>query len=166
MTRSTIVMVVFALVATSCASTRKKPRVGTDPLIRVQRDNTPVDDEAPLGQLPEDVLPLEYALNLTVDPRREIFSGFASIRIRLTRPRAHFWIHGVGLRVKQAQVTLADGSTRRVDYQQLTPDGVVRLALPAQLEPQDIRLNIGYDAEFDRALRGLYRVDEAGRSYA
>ncbi|MEO0594271.1 MAG: M1 family metallopeptidase [Myxococcota bacterium] len=132
----------------------------------LREDKSPVDDEAPLGRLPDDVKPLGYDLTFNVDPRKKSFSGVVAIGIRLTRPRNHLWIHGVGLQVKQAQVTLADGSARKVDYQQLTPDGVVRIAFPRELEAQDVRLAIAYDAEFNTDPRGLYRVEEGGKSYA
>lgn len=150
----------------ACSKGSPPARVGTDPLAALPEDKSPVDDEAPLGRLPDDVQPLGYDLTFNVDPRKEVFSGVVAIGIRLTRPRNHLWIHGVGLQVKQAQVTLADGSARKVDYQQLTPDGVVRIAFPRELEAQDIRLAIAYDAEFDDGLRGLYRVEEAGQGYA
>ncbi len=160
-----ILSLVLGALLLSCASRRVLPKTGTDPLLRERPDNTPVDDEAPLGKLPEDVIPLEYDLNLTVDPSKETFSGFAAIGVRLTRPRSHMWLHGMGLQVKQAQVTLADGSTRRVSYQQLTPSGVVRLSFRSELEPQKIRLVIGYDAEIGTSLEGLYRVEDDGRAY-
>lgn len=161
-----LVLLAMVTCAWACARNPGRGRVGRDPLLRPAETKTVVDDEAPLGRLPEDVRPLLYSLNLTVDPRKQVFSGIATIRVELTRPREHLWLHGVGLQVKQAQVTLADGTTQKVGYQQLTPGGVVRIALPAEVQPQVIRLGIAYDAEFARGLRGLYRVEEEGRQYA
>ncbi|MEO0812910.1 MAG: M1 family metallopeptidase, partial [Myxococcota bacterium] len=167
MKRLVFLSLLGAFVASSACATQRRPaRVGKDPLLRERRDSSPVDDEAPLGRLPADVLPLEYDLNLVVDPRKETFSGFAAIGVRLTRPRNHLWLHGVALQVKQAQVTLADGSTRRVDYQQLTPDGVVRISFRGQLEPQDVRLVLAYDAQFNRSAIGVFRRADGGREFA
>lgn len=123
------------------------------------------DDELPLGRLPSFAQPLSYKLALTILPEEETFSGSVAIRVRLSKAREHLWLHGRGLRVKQAQATLADGRVLRIGYTQMTPDGVVRVDFPETVAAQEITLAFSYDASFSTELDGLYRLEHEGRRY-
>ncbi len=120
----------------------------------------------PMGQLPDGVVPLHYRLALDIDPDRERFSGRAEIDLSVREPLDSFWMHGRGLEVERATLRLSDGSTVAADYEEIDGSGVVRLTSDAALPAGKATLVMDYSAPFNRSLEGLYRVEEAGESYA
>jgi alanyl aminopeptidase len=122
------------------------------------------------GRLPAIAAPVEYRLQLTVDPGEKRFSGKVTIPVRLTEPTRAIVLHGRKLRIQTATVTaggrtqvaraefrLAAGSKGDADELVLTFDERVE---------REASLEIAYDADFAEGLAGLYRVDEAGKAYA
>jgi alanyl aminopeptidase len=126
---------------------------------------TPVPaDDIPLGRLPAEVKPLAYQLDLTIDPRRDEFSGRTTIDIDINGSRDHFYLHGKS--IEADKVRLSDGvDTFEASYEQVDPSGVVRINSPRPLQGK-IQLVIDYRAPFNRALEGLYKVSESGNDYA
>ena len=127
----------------------------------------PANDEAiPHGRLPTGVTPLRYSLYLEVVPTRERFSGRVEIETRLDAARSTIFLHGLGMNVTEAEV-LPDGAEPvAAHYTQLDDEGVASLRLDAPVGPGDVTISLTYDAPFDRQLKGLYRVDTGGESYA
>jgi alanyl aminopeptidase len=126
---------------------------------------TPTTDQTPEGKLPESVRPTSYRLNLTIIPERDTFSGTAVIGIELDEPSNAIWMHGQGLDVTSVHATHA---TARIPatWEQRTVDGVVRVELQEVLPAGRSTLHIEYTAAFDTPLRGLYRVESDGHTYA
>lgn len=124
------------------------------------------EGEPPTGPLPRDVVPTHYRLGLTVVPDRHGFHGTAEIDVTVERPTRHIWIHGNRLSVRSAHVTPAGGESIEAQWEQLDDEGVAVLRLRGVLPAGEATIRIEYDAPFNRALRGLYRVDEGGHSYA
>lgn len=121
--------------------------------------------EMPAGQLPKDVVPLGYDLQLTMDPDATGFSGHTEISIRLTEPRDVIWLHGWELQVSEAGIELADGSTLPATYEQVNDAGLVKLTLPETVQPQDATLVFDYTANYFSGLDGAYRVESGGDWY-
>ncbi len=120
----------------------------------------------PVGRLPEGVAPLAYDLWMEVVPSQERFTGRASIRVRLDAPRRLVWLHGLGLNVTEAEA-LPDGAEPvAATWRQENDDGVASLRFAEPIGPGEVVLSVTYDAAFDRQLKGLYRVDTGGESYA
>ncbi|MCC7537007.1 MAG: M1 family metallopeptidase [Deltaproteobacteria bacterium] len=124
--------------------------------------------ERPPGvRLPREVVPRAYALELSVDPREERFSGRVRIEVELTRAATAIFLHGKGLHVTSATVTPAGGRAERAVWHEVSADeGLYALRTAASIAAGRATLELVYDAPFDRELEGLYRVDHAGRSYA
>jgi len=121
----------------------------------------------PAGQLPENVAPTHYAVDLVVRPDQDDFSGQVAIDIALTGSTEVIWLHGQDLRVQDARVTDADGSVIAATWTEIPDsDGVAKLALAKPAKGPKARISIRYDAAFNRQLEGLYRADEGGESYA
>ncbi len=120
----------------------------------------------PLGQLPDTVTPTHYALELSIAPSRHGFHGKAEIRIQISEPTQFIWLHGNRLQVRSATVTPEGGEAIVGTYEQVHDEGVALLRLASELPAGEAVLTVDYDAPFNRALRGLYRVDHAGDSYA
>jgi alanyl aminopeptidase len=119
----------------------------------------------PTGQLPREVRPLGYSLELEIVPTRERFAGRAQIAVQIDRPTSIVWLHGKGFHVTLAQATTG-GRTVPASWTQMTEDGIAVLNFGQTLPAGPALIEIRYDAAFERDLEGLYRVDEAGASYA
>ncbi|HSI03691.1 MAG TPA: M1 family metallopeptidase [Myxococcota bacterium] len=157
----------FALLAVvlalGCVRGNKVPAKGmTEPLERLDLG---ADEGLPLGKLPQSATPTAYALNLVIDPAADTFSGDVAIKVLLNKPHELIWMHGRGLRVKTAQVTLFDGKVISATWQQMTPDGLARLSFGQNLPPQEITIVIGYEASFSHRVEGLYKVVSDGKPY-
>ncbi|HEX2569322.1 MAG TPA: M1 family metallopeptidase [Polyangia bacterium] len=118
------------------------------------------------GRLPRDVKPTAYTLALEVVPERETFSGTVEIEIALERPRDTIWLHGRGLKVREASVAPAGKKPFAAVWEQVAEDGMARLQLPRVIGPGRATIRIAYQAAFDPQQGGLYRVREGGEAYA
>ncbi len=125
-----------------------------------------VAEPVPEGRLPEGITPLAYTLWLEVVPTRDRFQGRVDIRTRLDRPRRTIWLHGQGMNVTQAEVLPEGADPIAATFTQVNEDGVASLRLEREAPAGEVVISITYDAPFDRQLKGLYRVDTGGESYA
>ena len=113
---------------------------------------------APAGPLPDTVVPANYQLRLTIDPRRANFSGQTVIEVAIRAPLRTIWLHGLGLRLKSATVT-ESGHTFSAHYEEIDHDtGVARLVTAAPLTPGTAVLRFDYEAPFQSSPQGLYRT--------
>src|SRR5262245_21497228 len=89
------------MIALGCAPARRAPVVAAAP---------PPEPPPPVGQLPRDVKPLSYTLELEIVPSRDGFSGRTQIRVELAKPSRHVWLHARRLQVKSARAQLASAA--------------------------------------------------------
>lgn len=128
------------------------------------RETTPHD--IPLRpHLDAGVRPERYAVELTVDPRQETFTGLVEIDVALSEPTRQLWLRGHELRVQGASVS-SRGSTR--------PARVVRhgeellgFLFERPVGPGPARLRVAWQGSTSGGeASGLLRHEEAGRWYA
>jgi alanyl aminopeptidase len=113
----------------------------------------------PLGPLPAGVRPVRESLALDIDPANERFTGTAEIVLHLDSPRDHVWLHGRGLAVTRAAITLASGARLAARWDEVDPTGVARVApVPPAPMTGDVTLTLQYSAAYDPQLVGAYRV--------
>jgi alanyl aminopeptidase len=127
-------------------------------------DASDTADEIPRGQLPEDVVPVSYKLDLTIVPERDGFSGSAVIDLDVDPGKDHFYLHGNDIVANDVQVRTGDEIISG-SYEQVDDTGIVKISLPQAVQGQ-VQLQIDYDAPFNKALQGLYKVSESGQDYA
>lgn len=128
--------------------------------------DTPAEVAMPLGRLPEGVTPTRYSLWLEVVPSRERFRGRAEIDVRLDEATSLIWMHGRELNVTEVEVLAGDAEPIGGRFEQVHETGVAALRLDGEVPAGEATIILGYDAPFDRQLKGLYRVDTGGESYA
>jgi alanyl aminopeptidase len=147
--------------ALSCRSPSRAPtstHSTAPPQIAATPATAPTAREpVPLGRLPAGVRPTSQALALEIDPARERFGGTAEIALHLDEPRDQLWLHGRGLAVSSATITQASGATLAGRWEQVDPEGVVRLTLPSTVSGH-VTLRVAFDAAYDAQLVGVYRV--------
>ena len=126
----------------------------------------PDPGEVPLGQLPGAVVPTAYDMELTVVPSRHGFHGKVEIAVQVTEETPFIWLHGNRLQVREVGLRLPDGEVIAARYEQKHDEGVALVTLQRAAPVGEATLVFDYDAPFNRALRGLYRVDQGEDHYA
>lgn len=114
-------------------------------------------------RLPQTAAPLRYALDFTIDPASERFSGVTTIDFELLEETDTIRLHAEGLTFKS--VTLAEQPEITADVK-VGDNGGISVELSQELSPGTYALVFDYDAILDEAPQGLYRVKEQGRWYA
>ncbi|MEO7431063.1 MAG: M1 family metallopeptidase [Dokdonella sp.] len=127
---------------------------------------TSIVEAPPTGKLPTDASPQHYALHLTIDPRLDRFEGETRIRVVLSRPMDHVWIHAKSLTVTAARVIDAAGNATPVQATAVPDAALLKLAFARTLQAQEVELVLAYTAPFNAQLEGLYKVKVGDDSYA
>jgi alanyl aminopeptidase len=129
------------------------------------QDHATLRRAPPVGRLDDLARPIAYRVDLHIDPHREDFSGAVQMDFSLQRASDHLWMHGRSLRVSDVALVLSDGIQLPVEYQQVLDTGVVRIDFGRRLDAGDMSLHIHYEADFNRSLAGLFKVEEQGDAY-
>jgi class 3 adenylate cyclase len=129
------------------------------------RSSLPRRSRGAARQLPRDVRPTHYALELTVVPSAERFSGLVRIDIVLDGRGDRFWLHGNELDVSEIAVETEAGEIG-ARWEQVDRSGVVAVTPAQPIGPGTITLRVRWSAPLDRQLRALFRVDVGENSYA
>jgi alanyl aminopeptidase len=125
----------------------------------------PLGTAVPELRLPGDVRPVDYRLEVEVDPSADRFRGHVAIEVEVVRAAPVVWLHARDLDVGQVRVA-AGGTEIPAAFAQLTPDGVARLAPERPLPPGRAVLALAFSGSWNEQLQGLYRVRRQGRAYA
>jgi alanyl aminopeptidase len=122
-------------------------------------------DEVPAGKLPTDAIPKHYALHFTVDPRMDRFSGEARIRVQLSKPSDHVFLHAEHLDIAKASATASNGKTLDAKPVAHADVGILELDFGQSLPAGTIDLALAYTAPFNAQLEGLYKVKVGDDAY-
>jgi aminopeptidase N len=146
--------------------------VGPPP--RAKATAAKIDVPAPRsdGRLPDGVRPRRYRLALDVDPAASVFRGEVRIELDIDRAVQALVLHGSRLEIEQVEISSDDKrSEGKASFRKAAGAGdapaeelVIESANP--IAAGDAELRIVYRAPLDDKLRGLYRADSGGKSYA
>jgi len=126
--------------------------------------NLPVS-ELPTGRLPGTLQAERFALQLTIDPSREDFTGIATMIAKVTAPTSTLWLHGRGLDIQSATLTLDHGRTLKLSARQAHVSGLLELRAASVIPVGSATLRIHYRAAFSHQLQGVYKLLHAGEAY-
>ncbi len=149
---------VLALSSLHCANAPEK--TGTPPQSVALHDEAP-----PVGQLPTDVAPVGYRLDLRLLPDEDHFSGRVEVDVTLTRARRTIWLHGAGLTVEKVEVIGANDARTPAVFSQVNDAGLGKVVAEREVGPGPVTLSFVYRADWDQGLKGLYKVVEEDRPY-
>jgi puromycin-sensitive aminopeptidase len=116
-------------------------------------------------RLPSSVMPNRYRLVLAPDLASWTFQGHETVEVQVARPVLQIVLHAVDLEVTAASVQV--GRHRwpaRVSYQ--PGRETLTLHLPQGVPVGRATLELAFRGTIGTSLRGLYRVETAGRRYA
>jgi aminopeptidase N len=143
------------------------PSTPQAPAVPAQTGATSVapDEARPTLRLPTDVHPTAEAIELTVRPEQDRFSGHVDIDVTLDRARRSIWLHALGLHVSSASVTPDGGAAIPASWTDEDDRGMGRLALAGDAPAGHARVHVEFDAPFVAGNKGLFKVTEAGVPY-
>jgi alanyl aminopeptidase len=119
----------------------------------------------PTLRLPADVRPLRQAIELDVDPGREVFSGVVDVELEATRDVPLLWVNATGLKVTSARL----GPEGRLRPARVVAGGddFVGFAPEAPLAPGPARLVVSFEGALSRVQNeGLFAMKEGDQWYA
>lgn len=126
------------------------------------------NNAVPHAQLPGNVIPIEYRLDMRINPDEEGMSGTVSIDVTLTEALSKIWLHGKEMSVTSAQAQIG-GKTYPLSYSAVdpaeAPSGIAYLASETPLPDGKATLTLAYQTPFNLALNSAYKVtrkSEAG----
>ncbi len=155
------------LAAGACGASSRDVRPPPPPKVDAAAPPAPPADVD--GRLPRTVSPERYRVSLKIDPSKDRFSGTTSIDVSVPAPTWHVVLNARDLQIGRAVASAAGRTlpamvTARHAPGSASADEIV-LTFAEPLGPGPATLAIDYDAPFAPDLAGLYRVDQAGRSY-
>lgn len=149
------------LVAALCTACSGKPETATEQLSN--------PDVIPHAQLGDNVTPTNYAIDLTIDPRDDTFSGTVTIDVDIKQSTSKIWMHGQTITASGAVAQLADGTEIAADYTEVdmavAPSGVASLNLAEPVGPGAVTLVIPYTTPYNTKLNSAYKAVREGDSY-
>ncbi|MEY4237858.1 MAG: hypothetical protein RL339_459 [Pseudomonadota bacterium] len=119
----------------------------------------------PAGKLTGQVQPQAYRIDLSIDPAQERFSGKAEIDATLKTASSTIDLHWRDLDLRSVEV-MAGGRVLTPRWQQMDETGVGRLTFAEPVPAGPVTLRFAYDAPFQTAPAGLFRVKVADEWYA
>ena len=126
------------------------------------QDATP---QPPAFRLGDTAAPLEYALELAIDPRAAEFSGEARIAMRINRYASVLWLNATGLTIESVRIE-QENRTLPVSVVPGGEDFVGLVARGPHFAPGIALATIRYHAAYETVgSQGLFRQEDRGDSY-
>jgi len=129
------------------------PRVVTDP-------------GAPLGQLPTDVSPLHYTIDLKILPEEKGYDGTVAIELDLKTAKREIYLHGQDLDVTQMIARRAGGEEVKGVYTQVHDSGVAKLTFEEELPAGKVTVSMPFKTTFNPEPDALTSMTDSGDKYA
>ena len=156
---------VIAVMCTACSG---KPETSAEQSTTITEQSSS-HDTVPHAQLGDNVIPTNYAIDLTIDPRSDSFSGVVTIDINVKQAISKIWLHGQTITASGAVARLADGTEIAADYVEVdmavAPSGVASLNLATPVGPGAVTLVIPYTTPYNTKLNSAYKAVRGEDSY-
>ena len=130
--------------------------------------NTAFTDTIPHAQLPGNVVPSEYRLDMRINPDETGMSGVVSIDVELKEDLSKIWLHGKEMTVSAAKAIIG-GEEYPLVYTAIAeadaPSGVAFLSSDTVLPKGPAVLEMTYETPFNMALNSAYKVTRGEDNY-
>ena len=139
---------------TACGPATDAAKTKTSPAMAMSQN-------IPHAQLPGNVVPQAYRLDMRINPNAEGMSGIVSIDVDIKEPLSQIWMHGKEMSVSRA-VAIIDGKDFPLSYTAIdsaeAPSGVAYLSAEDTLPQGAATLELSYETPFNLALNSAYKV--------
>ena len=125
-------------------------------------------DEVPHAQLPGNVVPQSYRVDMKMDPDATSFSGVVEIDVDIQKPTDKIWLHGKTMTVSSATAMIGTDEIPLVFTELPTadaPSGIAHLTSDTVLPAGKATLKMAYETPFNQALNSAYQVKRGGEGY-
>ncbi len=103
-------------------------------------------------RLGTDVVPTSQSIMLTVDPRKDDFTGSVKVDLDVKKATSSFRFHAEDLTITSLDLSGAEASFAKGE------EGTVLVTTKAPLKPGKYVLNVSFDNKFNRQAVGLYKM--------
>lgn len=125
-------------------------------------------DDTPHAQLPGNVIPQSYRIDLRMDPDADRFSGAVEIDVDIQSPTDKIWLHGKEMSVTSA-LAVSGETEKALTFTELpaseAPSGISYLTSETVLPAGKITLKLVYETPYNQALNSAYQVKRDGEGY-
>ncbi len=124
-------------------------------------------EDAAIGRLGHDVVPVSESISLDADPRQPDYDGVVEIVVDVKKPVRSFRFHAEAIELRSLTLT-APGNSAKLFRLTATPapDTQVVAAAPSEIPKGRYTLRIEFHKVFDVDAKGLYRLKAGGEWYA
>ncbi len=124
------------------------------------------DSVPPKLKLPTSVVPINYALDLTILPEKETFDGTVDIDTQVKQPTTTLWLNSTGLTIKEVTFTPKGNKAIQAKPSQVGED-FLSLTLDRTIKPGRGRIHIRYTGSMSRKnTSGIFTQQDGGNWYA
>ena len=125
-------------------------------------------DAIPHAQLPGNVVPQSYRVDMKMDPDAEGFNGVVEIDVEILKPTDKIWLHGKHMTVSSATAMIG-GEQKPLVFTEMptedAPSGIANLTSETVLPAGKATLKMAYETPYNQALNSAYQVKRGGEGY-
>lgn len=127
------------------------------------------EDTVPHAQLGSNVNPVEYRLDMVMNPDDDGFQGVVEIDVTVEKATNKIWLHGKHMTVTGAVAELPGGESIPLTFQTVdlaeAPSGVAYITSEETLPSGAMTLKIPYETPYNMSLNSAYKVTQGGENY-
>ena len=127
-----------------------------------------IETEIPHAQLGDNVTPVQYELDMRIDPKADTMSGLVSITVDIEKPTQQIWLHGKHMTVTEA-FALQGESVIKAEFTEIdaatAPSGVARLNFETPVSAGEAVLTLSYETPYNLNLNSAYKVTRGDENY-
>ena len=114
----------------------------------------PFDFETTPGKLPKHVVPEEYAIRITPDPKKLTFTGEETIKINVRKPTREVMLNAADIEITKASVN--DKPVAKSAIKLDRKEETLTITAPAELQPGTHTVSLTFSGKINQAGFGLY----------
>ena len=123
----------------------------------------------PHAQLPDNVTPKSYRVDMMIDPQQDGMSGIVAIDVTVNDASDRIWIHAKEMTVSAAQIAYKDGTTSELTFNAISledaPSGIAYLSSSKNLPAGEGIITIEYATPYNQNLNSAYQVRRGEDAY-
>jgi alanyl aminopeptidase len=122
-------------------------------------------EQAPKLRLPNDAKPTEYAVQLTIDPQKNDFSGIVTIDLEIAKQISTLWLNATEIQIQKVELT-EKSKTQTGSVLPIKDEEFVGLSFTQPIGPGTAKLTITYTGVIsDKDNDGIFKMKDGDSWY-